>query len=265
MDILQQELLNRKKRLEQAIRLAEETLRNAPEGSLRIDHRQNSVHYYHVVKPNTNGLYIPKKDAEMVGLLANKSYCLKFVKKAKAELKTIQKFLSQIQSYRAESVFSDLVPEKKLLVTPLLLGDDDYAERWTMQQYESNTSYREQCTFCTDRGEWVRSKTELIQANIYHELGIPYRYECAMTMQNGSVWYPDFTSLDVRHRKVYYHEHFGLMDDPEYRKKAFRKINEYAKNGICLGKNLLITFETTYCPFDPSLFRRTLKEVFGVT
>jgi hypothetical protein len=54
----------------------------------------------------------------------------------------------------------------------------------------------------TSRGELVRSKSEVIIANLLHTLGITYAYEQSFTGQDGSVRYPDFTIEDAetRHR-----------------------------------------------------------------
>ncbi|MFR6562656.1 MAG: hypothetical protein ACLUR5_12435 [Eubacterium ventriosum] len=51
-------------------------------------------------------------------------------------------------------------------------------------------------------------------------------------------------------RKEYYWEHFGLMSDEEYAKKAIKKNNMYENNGFILGENLIATFELEKCPLD---------------
>ena len=80
-------------------------------------------------------------------------------------------------------------------------------------------------------------------ADMYYELNIPYRYEAELHLLNGKIKYPDFTLLNVNRREVIYHEHLGLLDDADYRKANLIKLNEYQKNGIYLGKNLIITYE----------------------
>jgi hypothetical protein len=49
----------------------------------------------------------------------------------------------------------------------------------------------------TTRGELVRSKSEVIIANLLHALRITYAYEQPFTRQDGSVRYPDFTVEDA--------------------------------------------------------------------
>lgn len=69
-------------------------------------------------------------------------------------------------------------------------------------------------------------------------------------MLGKNVIFPDFTLLNLRTRKTFYHEHFGMMDDPVYCQSAIWKINSYMSNGIFPGKGLLLTFESSDCPLD---------------
>ena len=57
-----------------------------------------------------------------------------------------------------------------------------------------------------------------------------------------------------------YLEHFGMMDNPEYAHKAIQKLETYAQNGIYIGKNLLVTFETLRSPLDMKMVEGMLKE-----
>ena len=51
-----------------------------------------------------------------------------------------------------------------------------------------------------------------------------------------------------------------MMDNPEYCQKALQKLETYAKNGIHIGKNLLVTFETLQKPLDMKIVEQMLKE-----
>ena len=62
--------------------------------------------------------------------------------------------------------------------------------------------------------------------------------------------YPDFTLLNMRTRENIYWEHLGMMDDATYAENAIQKINTYMQNGIYVGKNLLLTFETRNNPIN---------------
>ena len=101
-----------------------------------------------------------------------------------------------------------------------------------------------------------------MQANVYDELGIPYLYESKLVLNDGSVFYPDFTTLHIPTRTTIYHEHMGLLDDPEYRRQAMAKIDAYKRSGIFVGKNLILTVEANGNPFDLELFRSTIRDIF---
>ena len=116
--------------------------------------------------------------------------------------------------------------------------------------------------FKTRKGELVRSKSEASIANIYFEMGIPYRYECALSLDGNIVLHPDFTLLNTAHRRIMYHEHLGRLDKPGYLEDQMWKFKVYQKNGIFIGKNLIITAETEDHPFDQELFRKSVKDIF---
>jgi hypothetical protein len=63
-------------------------------------------------------------------------------------------------------------------------------------------------------GDMVRSKSEVIIANMLHERGITFWYERPLTATDGSMYLPDFT-LQVGGER-YFWEHLGLLSKPEY-------------------------------------------------
>lgn len=91
----------------------------------------------------------------------------------------------------------------------------------------------------TIRGEMVRSKSEVIVANILDKMNIEYFYEEPLNVR-GKTYIPDFT---IRHQgRTAYLEHLGMLSDKLYEKRwEVKKIN-YESVGISetLG-NLIIT------------------------
>jgi hypothetical protein len=79
---------------------------------------------------------------------------------------------------------------------------------------------------------------------------------------SGKKAYPDFTLLNTKTREEVYFEHFGLLDDEDYRGQALRKLNEYRRSGIFPGKNLLFSYETEDNPLDIKGVREMLKVIF---
>ena len=73
---------------------------------------------------------------------------------------------------------------------------------------------------------------------------------------------PDFTVLNIRKRKQYYHEHLGKMDDPSYAERALRKINGYLRKGFIIGETLLLTFESGSQPINTAIIEKMVKYYF---
>lgn len=83
----------------------------------------------------------------------------------------------------------------------------------------------------TERGDLVRSKSELVIADKLYAAGVDYAYEKPLVI-SGCTRYPDFTIEDDASGVTYYWEHLGLLDDPAYRARWERKREEYLKEGI---------------------------------
>lgn len=267
-------LAARTKELSNAIAVAWSILEAAPEGKLRVSHNQGVTQYYRITDPlDTRGKYIKKKDRQIAAQLAQKDYAARFLKMAEEELTCTKAALAALDRpglnprlhgiSSAEDVYHTLREERKCLVTPILSNETDYAAIWEREPYVSNDYKAEEKVYPTRKGDMVRSKSEAMLADMYFDLGIPYRYEAELILQNGKRVYPDFTLLDVRTRSLVYHEHMGLLDEDEYRYHNFRKISEYRKNGIYSGKNLIITIEGDGCPLNIRDIEASTRELFG--
>ncbi|MEJ5365820.1 MAG: hypothetical protein WHS86_12005 [Desulfosoma sp.] len=84
----------------------------------------------------------------------------------------------------------------------------------------------------TRRGDLVRSKSEVIIADLLYSKNIPYRYEQPLWDAAGNVRYPDFTIEDAETGLVIYWEHLGMLFDPDYRARWERKKAWYEAQGI---------------------------------
>ena len=107
----------------------------------------------------------------------------------------------------------------------------------------------------TSRGDAVRSKSEVIIANMLHAKGIDYRYEEPLKL-DGVTKYPDFTIEDDNTGITYYWEHCGMLHDPGYRSRWEEKNRWYAEQGIteqggAIGR-LIVTRDQANGGFDAS-------------
>lgn len=110
-------------------------------------------------------------------------------------------------------------------------------------------------------GNILRSKSEVIIDMSLTQARIPFRYECQLIIGE-TILYPDFTILHPHTRKIFYWEHFGMMDVPEYAFHAFSKLQLYQTSGIIPSINLITTYETKDHPLDPELVSNIINYHF---
>ena len=260
----------RQNELKRAISIGQRAAKKLPQGRLRINNNRGVVEYYQITEKNdTRGKYLKKSDKELIRKLAQGEYIDKQLKSAKCELNDIEKIVKSLNRikrtlYRSDNVYSSMIPERKKLVAPILISEREYAENWEKEEYNRNEYRSEEKVYSTKKGDMVRSKSEVLLADMYYELGIPYRYEAALRLNNSRTVYPDFTVLDVANRREIYHEHMGLLDDEEYRYHNLRKIEEYRKNDIFAGKNLFITHEAIGCPLNIREIEKCIRWLLDV-
>lgn len=113
----------------------------------------------------------------------------------------------------------------------------------------------------TVAGIRVRSKSEALITMLLYTNKIPFRYECALTLGETTV-YPDFTIRHPETKKTFYWEHFGLMDQPYYAQNTYSKLKLYTDHGIYPSIHLLTTYETQDHPLDSLLVENLIQTYF---
>lgn len=265
MNHLFHELVKRKEYLEMLMETIRKRDQNSPIGKLRISNDKGILHYYCITESgDTHGKYIPKNNYKLAQQLAQKDYMHRLYQEAARELKDINIYLANHGETDLEDIYTSLNQYRKNIVEPMVIPDDIFVWQWENEPYEVNPYYQEEKVYPTKKDEFVRSKSEVLLADMYYELGIPYRYEAELRLKNGKRKYPDFTLLNIKTRKVIYHEHLGLMDNEEYRKINYAKLDEYQKSGIYMGKNLIITYEGEGCYLNIKDIKRMVQNVMGI-
>lgn len=141
----------------------------------------------------------------------------------------------------AESLLS--MPEYHTLLSSSFQPHSEELSTWMNFPYEQNPNYPEQLAHHTLSGHFVRSKSEVLIDMALYMNHIPFRYECALTLGNITL-YPDFTIKHPQTGVIYYWEHFGLMDEPAYYKSAYSKLQLYTTHNIIPTVQLITTYET---------------------
>lgn len=246
---------------------AENSLKNSPtEGHLRVAKCHGSYQYYLVTqKGDTHGTYMQKKMQKEAKRFAQRDYDKKVCKLCEQAESAIEEFL---QKYPTEVIsnIDRFSPGRYKLIKPYELTDDEYVEKWESEVYKGK-DFEEKPEdgskeLFTEKGERVRSKSEMIIANKLYQMGIPYRYEYPTRIRGLGTIYPDFRLLHVKERREIILEHFGMMDNPDYSTQACNKINLYIMNGYQVGKDIVFTYETSNYPLNTKVLEQLLQQIF---
>lgn len=249
------EMQSRAEKLLAVIIEKRKSLANAPVGRLRVAMHGKQWHCYHVSpSSDSNGVYIPKDKIRFIKRLAQKDYDGALLKELERQLSLIEKFMQEYAKCDALKVFERLHKNRRQFVLPVQFSDEQYAVRWLALPYKGKSFREGEPEFLTSRGERVRSKSEMIIADILAKNNIPYKYELPQQMKaaGGKLIpvYPDFTCVNLRTRQEFLWEHLGRMDDSDYSMKTVMKLRTYSKNDFIPGKNLILTMECDGIPLD---------------
>ena len=144
-------------------------------------------------------------------------------------------------------------PERKRIVTPLILPDEEFARQWKAEgelaKKLRQNSFEKPEGFTTLNGEQVRSKSEKMIADLLRHHNVFYVYEYPLKLMDGFI-FPDFMALNFRTRKTWYWEHEGMLDNPDYAERAVKKHLRYERSGIFEGEQLIVTRETSQTPLS---------------
>lgn len=256
-------LLAESQKLNKQISEIQSILPNLPPGKFFCHRNQN--HYKWFVKIDSQRRLLSKKELELAQKLAYRQYLehqLTVLSRKKHLIDTFLKEYLQTPDTAAELIKKS--PELQRLVAPFFLPQSPILTNWMTTSYDKNPSYPEHLRHKTLSGIYVRSKSEMMISDALYRHKIPFRYENALYLNQTKI-YPDFTiprtnpntNPDAVPDSFLYWEHFGLMDDPSYRKKTSFKLDTYLSNGIIPGIQLITTYETK----DNPLTSETIEAV----
>lgn len=234
-------------------------LRDAPQGCLRIVCKHGNDVYYHVLGKT---MYIPKNQKDYAMRLAQSEYDKKMLLKLERQLSGVEKLLLLMQKNDLIIPYAKMNLRRKALINPVVIDDAEYVRRWKAVSYVSKEFSEEAPELYSASGIRVRSKSEVMIADVLTRFGIPFRYEFPLEMKSGVVFYPDFFCLDMKNRREIVWEHFGMMDDSDYVQGAIFKQNEYVPSGWIPGKNLIFTMETVEKPLSSKYIEKIVRGLF---
>ncbi len=244
-------------------------LSSAPDGKLLVSHSNGRTQFYcRIGEGIQNRVYLSQKDQKIIQQLAQKKYDASLLSKCNKNVDVLNKAILQLQKFSdPENTMTEIPEVLQAKIAVPFLSTEDFVQQWLDDEKQEgpdgrqNEWHSENLIYSTDAGERVRSKSEMMIANLLFAMQLPYQYEKPLYL-NGKTVLPDFTILDTKTRTEVYFEHFGLMDQEEYRTAALLKIENYEKAGFMLGKDFLFSFESERVPFDVIWIREKLYKRF---
>lgn len=261
-DFIYQKMLKESRRLDEQIKRLKRKIERLPAGKLISGWNGKYQQWF-----RSDGhvrTYISKKQKELIEKLAIKKYLSYQLEDCENEKRAIEFYLKHHREDvgKAEKFLTDKSEYRELL-SPYFKTKSKELQEWLQEPFEQNPQYHENSILKTISGNQVRSKSEVIIDTLLFINKIPFRYECALKLGRRT-YYPDFTIKHPRTGKIYYWEHFGMMDDEEYIKKACSKLQVYALNGIIPSINLIMTFETSESPLGAEDVMELIEKHFDV-
>lgn len=216
--------------------------------------RENGKQYFAMLTPD---------ESDLIYQLKKKRYISKALPILEKQIKNCKRFVQNALVYDPESIRQDLpLQYHDISDLPIFLEGDINPDEWTTAEYRSNPMPISTPHF-TARGIKTRSKSEEIIGTRLEDFGFSIRYEPEVVIE-GKRFYPDFAILLKNIRRVVYWEHLGMVDNPEYVLHNLKKLEEYAKNGIYLGFNLVITYETKDKPLTFVEINQKIRELKAI-
>jgi len=231
-------LKNYKKELE----AIEEELRKLPDGKLKK--RRNF--YYHVIEGKEIGI---THNTKLIRQLCRKRYLQALKKRLDKNISIISRIVDKLDNTTYEGIINTLPASFQDL--PSFHFHHSSIQPWLEKPYKENSHKGRK--YETKRGILVRSKSELMIANLLEDYDIPYRYEDAITLDEQTK-YPDFVIKHPFSGKTIIWEHFGALHQPGYEQEMNKKMELYLANGW-------ISFETLIYTFEFDINTRRLKDL----
>jgi hypothetical protein len=134
-----------------------------------------------------------------------------------------------------------------------------------VRESADDAPYAENLIHRTLKGHMVRSKSELVIANMLHSRGLDERYEYERKIvgdfREGTLR-PDFSFVDAAGDLILW-EHLGMLKKPKYKSDWEWKRQWYLDNGFVEGKTLFTTQDDAKGGLDSRPLEAVIAEIKG--
>ncbi len=234
-------------------------LETLPPGKLICCNHKTYTKWYQ--KNQGQRVYIPKSNRQLARQLAQKKYLTSLLQDLEREQKALTLYLNHHPNVMQSDSLLTKHPEYQELLTQTHLSLLKELSDWMANSYNKNTSHPESLNCKGIANTYLRSKSEVLIDMTLRKYHIPFRYECALELNNSTI-FPDFTIRHPDTGEFYYWEHFGLMDSLSYTENTVFKLHLYTSNGIIPGINLITTYETRNQPLTIQTIEKTVEFYF---
>ena len=157
---------------------SEERLRRAPEGTVYINKHGNGIQFYfRRVPEDKKGRYLPVADKEKALALVQKKYDQQIVEAAGKQIAVLERFLRNYDPDCLKKIYEAASDARKDIIVPAELPDELYAQQWQSMPFQLNEIGENVPEHYSNKGERVRSKSEVMIADALAQAGFPCRYE----------------------------------------------------------------------------------------
>lgn len=232
-------------------------LTQLPPGRLTYKHNKGKIYYYCTDDRTGRQTYISRQNKQLIYDLKQKRLLQKAVQILDENLKHQKKLLLHYQDYDTNRI-QEMLPK---VYSDAVLTEYEAAD-WSSAGYRKNPYHPENLTHRTSFGMTVRSKSEVLIAELLHKAEIPFRYECELSIRGRDGryhrYYPDFTILTPQGQLIYW-EHLGRLDNENYAKANFTRLLDFYDNHIVAPDNLILTMDGPDGTIDIAAIDRIIK------
>lgn len=246
-------------KIKKEIEHVEILLKRLPKGELSCC--KNEKRYKWFLRENGTSSYLPKGKRAIAEKLALKKYYTYQLDELKKSLMVYEYYIKKMEGVEGKAENLLLHEEWGELLKKFFTATDLQIKSWQNEEYISCKKYEDGLIYKGTQGKLLRSKSEVIIDMMLYKNHIPFRYEDKLILK-GIEMYPDFTIRHPITGEMVYWEHFGLMDEEEYRNSVYKKLKLYCDNGIIPSINLITTYETKQHPLDANHVEAIIKEYF---
>lgn len=244
-------------------------LEKFPEGSLCRKRVKGATYHYHYTysardyrksKRPERQRYLPDSANGLKADLAQKAFALRAVKLLERNIAAAESFLAEYKPFSPTDIWNALPCVAGLAAPFISTGNeaDQDILQWLQTPPAREAPYPENLIYFAASGQKMRSKSETLIASILESHAVPFRYEADLALGSRTI-FPDFTIMRRSDRRVFYWEHFGMMDDEGYRKAAADKLAHYSAYEIQPFEQLITTYESKSQPFDTTHIDRIVR------